>query len=133
VLRPRCAAGSPTRSARPARPSASRLGRCATAATPSEPATCLNSLKDKVYARYGITTHTAATYEVDHLIPLELGGSNSIKNLFPEAASPRPGFHEKDKLENRLHSLVCGGKMKLRTAQRQIAKNWLTSYGRFFG
>jgi len=47
---------------------------------------------------------------------LELGGSNSIGNLFPEAADPRPGFHEKDKLENRLHALVCSGKMKLRTA-----------------
>jgi hypothetical protein len=24
-------------------------------------------------------------------------------NLFPEAAKPRPGSHEKDRLENRLH------------------------------
>jgi hypothetical protein len=91
------------------------------------------SEKNAVYAEYGITHHTTGQYEVDHLISLELGGSNSIKNLFPEAASPRPGFHEKDTLENRLHALVCDGKMRLRTAQRQIATEWLKPYRRLFG
>jgi hypothetical protein len=86
-----------------------------------------------VYARYGITSHVTGQYEVDHLISLELGGSNSIKSLFPEAAEPRPGFHEKDRLENRLHKLVCAGKMKLKTAQRGIRTNWLKLYRRIFG
>ena len=31
---------------------------------------------------------------------LELGGSNDIKNLWPEAALPTPGFHEKDAVED---------------------------------
>jgi len=35
------------------------------------------------------------SYEADHFIPLEIGGSNDIANLFPEAAEPAPGFHEK--------------------------------------
>lgn len=91
------------------------------------------SEKNAVYAEYGITHHTTGQYEVDHLISLELGGSNSIKNIFPEAAEPRPAFHEKDMLENRLHALVCAGKLKLRTAQRQIATNWLRAYKRQFG
>lgn len=90
------------------------------------------SVKDRVYASYGITKDSAATYEMDHLISLELGGSNSIKNLFPEAATPRPGFHEKDKLENRLHALVCSGRMSLRTAQRRIRQNWIAEYKRQF-
>ena len=62
------------------------------------------------------------------MIPLELGGSNSIKNLFPEAANPRPGFHQKDRLENRLHSKVCDGTLTLREAQRQFIVNWLQAY-----
>jgi hypothetical protein len=90
------------------------------------------SLKDKVYANYGITEHSASTYEMDHLISLELGGSNSIENLFPEAASPKPGFHEKDKLENRLHAEVCSGKLSLKKAQRMIASNWVKAYNREF-
>jgi hypothetical protein len=90
------------------------------------------SVKDRVYANYGVTRHSAATYEVDHLIPLELGGSNSIKNLFPEAASPRPGFHEKDKLESRLHTKVCNRQMSLKVAQRAIRTNWVKAYNREF-
>lgn len=37
------------------------------------------------------------------------GGSNNIANLWPEAASPKPGFHEKDQVENYLHDQVCSG------------------------
>jgi hypothetical protein len=89
------------------------------------------STKRRVYARYGIRRHSAGQYEVDHLIPLELGGSNSIRNLFAEAAQPKPGFHEKDRLENRLHALVCAGRLGIRTAQKAIATNWLKAYKRY--
>jgi hypothetical protein len=87
------------------------------------------SVKRAVYARYGIATHTRGQYEVDHLISLELGGSNSIRNLWPEAADPRPGFHEKDRVENYLHAHVCDGLMTLARAQHLIATNWLAVYG----
>ncbi len=84
--------------------------------------------KDQVYAEYGFTSHTTGQYEVDHLVPLELGGSNDIANLWPEAAVPTPGFHEKDQVENYLHDQVCSGKMTLAEAQREIANNWLAVY-----
>jgi hypothetical protein len=86
------------------------------------------SLKNQVYASYGITTHYTGQYEVDHLVSLELGGSNDISNLWPEAANPTPGFHQKDQLENYLHDQVCAGKMPLEQAQIEIATNWLTIY-----
>lgn len=85
-------------------------------------------VKRLVYRRYGIKRHPRGTYELDHLIPLELGGSNKIINLFPQAALPRPGFHEKDVLENSFRTSVCDGSMKLRTAQHPIAMNWLKTY-----
>jgi hypothetical protein len=34
------------------------------------------AVKRKAYAEYGITSHEPGEYEVDHLISLELGGSN---------------------------------------------------------
>lgn len=84
--------------------------------------------KLQVYDEYGITSHQPGQYEVDHLVSLELGGSNDIANLWPEAAEPRPGFHEKDMVENYLHKQVCSGAMTLQDAQRQIASNWLQIY-----
>jgi hypothetical protein len=88
------------------------------------------SEKDQAYAEYGIHSHYAGQYEVDHLVPLELGGSNDIANLWPEAASPTPGFHQKDEVENYLHDQVCSGAMSLKDAQIEIATNWLAVYNR---
>lgn len=84
--------------------------------------------KDVVYHEYGVASHSPGQYEVDHLISLELGGSNDIANLWPEAAEPRPGFHEKDLVENYLHRQVCRGAIPLATAQQQIANDWLSVY-----
>jgi len=86
------------------------------------------SEKNQVYAEYGITSHLPGQYEVDHLVSLELGGSNDIANLWPEAASPTPGFHQKDSVENYLHSQVCSGAVSLKEAQIEIATNWLAVY-----
>ena len=66
---------------------------------------------------------------MDHFIPLELGGSNDIANLWPEPATPTPGFHEKDKVEIALHNEVCKAHtMTLEEAQRVIATDWLKYY-----
>ncbi|MFL5629079.1 MAG: HNH endonuclease [Ktedonobacteraceae bacterium] len=88
------------------------------------------SEKNQVYAEYGITSHGPGEYEVDHLVSLELGGSNDIANLWPEAASPQPGFHQKDVVENYLNSQVCSGAISLHEAQIEIATNWLAVYNR---
>src|SRR4051812_47142365 len=92
------------------------------------------SAKKQVYAAYGIGRHfDGRNGEVDHLISLELGGSNARANLFPEAATPRPGSHEKDRLENALHTEVCSGDLSLRRAQRLIADDWVAAYDARFG
>jgi hypothetical protein len=82
-----------------------------------------------VYSAYGLPyPEPAGSYELDHLIALELGGDNSNLNLWPEPAAPVPGFHQKDELENYLHDAVCAGRMALTDAQRGIATNWLALY-----
>ncbi len=86
------------------------------------------SEKLAVYKEYGILHHAPGAYEVDHLVSLELGGSNDISNLWPEAAKPKPGYHEKDAVENSLHQQVCSKVITLAQAQREIATNWLAVY-----
>ncbi len=87
------------------------------------------SLRKKVFAEYGIALPVPfGSYENDHIIALELGGSNDIANLFPESAKPTPGFHEKDVVENYLHQEVCEGRVPLSSAQRQIATDWTAVY-----
>lgn len=86
-----------------------------------------DATKAQVYARYGLPVEHGA-WEIDHLIPLELGGSNAIANLWPEpGVRPNP----KDRLENTLHRLVCAGKVNLMTAQVELAKNWVAAYKEF--
>ena len=81
------------------------------------------SLKVHIRTEYGQPPHpSAAAMEVDHIIPLELGGADDSLNLF---AQPGPQFHTKDKLENFLHSAVCAGKIKVRDAQTAIATDWV--------
>lgn len=82
------------------------------------------SEKNQVYAEYGITSHNPGAYEVDHEISLEIGGSNDIKNLWPELYTGPYNAHMKDKVENYLHNQVCSGKMPLKQAQTEIATNW---------
>lgn len=87
------------------------------------------AVKRLVYASYGVRTHKAGDYEVDHLISLELGGSNSVRNLWPESYRTHPwNARVKDALENELHRRVCAGKMDLATAQQVIAQNWVIGY-----
>jgi hypothetical protein len=86
----------------------------------------------EVYAEYHIAyPQPSGTYELDHLIPLELGGDNANANLWPEPANPVPGFHQKDALENTMHGLVCQGRLDLGQAQREIAVNWYAAYRRY--
>jgi hypothetical protein len=73
-------------------------------------------------------------FEEDHLISLELGGSpTDPKNLWPEPYGGETGARMKDKIENKLHALICSGQISLHTAQVAIAKNWYSAYQKYFG
>ena len=87
-----------------------------------------SQLKRDIYAAYGITSHQPGEYEVDHLIPLGVGGSNDKRNLWPEPINVKPGAKQKDDLENELHNRVCDGRIDLAQAQREIAADWYAAY-----
>jgi hypothetical protein len=92
------------------------------------------SEKFAVEREYGMTARGyGRTIEIDHIVALELGGSNDIANLFPEPGSGLDNYHVKDRLENRAHDAVCAGQLSLHTAQTAMAADWEALYRRLFG
>ena len=90
--------------------------------------------KYAVEREYGMEARPyGRTIEIDHIVSLELGGANNIANLFPEPGSGPANYHDKDKLENRLHAMVCAGGIGLRAAQAKIAADWESLYATVFG
>jgi hypothetical protein len=90
-------------------------------------------LKPKAMAAYGEDIKTRVTTELDHLVPLELGGSNDTRNLWPEP-SDLPGkayLNRKDGVESALNAAVCSGRVTLSAAQNAIAANWTTAKNKF--
>jgi hypothetical protein len=100
-----------------------------------------SSTKRKVFEEYGVSGGNHTGYcigpkgcEVDHLISLELGGSNDIKNLWPESYDQATwGAHVKDQLEGDLHRMVCKGNMSLKDAQKAISEDWVAAYKKYHG
>jgi hypothetical protein len=91
-------------------------------ATIRPPASETGALKLTVaYPAYGIPQGTVS--ELDHLVPLELGGSNDITNLWPEAGHIP---NAKDPVENDLRADVCAGELTLAAARAAIAADWET-------
>lgn len=93
-------------------------------------------LKRELIAKYGFSDRRLRDYELDHLISIELGGSPSDpRNLFPQPHHVIGGWgsYAKDKLENRLHSLVCRGQIPLAEAQHDIAHDWVAAYKKYIG
>jgi hypothetical protein len=89
--------------------------------------------KFAVEREYGMRpAYYGRSIEIDHIVSLELGGSNDMANLFPEPGAGSDDYHAKDRLENRLHDMVCAGQIGLRAAQRGIAGDWESLYRRVF-
>jgi hypothetical protein len=109
------------------------IGQICTLESPAENSKISPDVKKMVFHEYGMDGAPAQNYEVDHLITPALGGTDDIRNLWPEPyASTEWNAHVKDELENRLHELVCDGKLDLPTAQHDIASNWISAYQKYF-
>jgi hypothetical protein len=67
--------------------------------------------------------------ELDHLISLELGGADTLDNIWPQcgpskAVLAKRFFKQKDTVENYLAWLVKNNRMKLDDAQKGISTDW---------
>lgn len=90
--------------------------------------------KTTTYQAYGIekpnhNSGRSQVCELDHLISLELGGADTLDNIWPQCgpdgvALAQRYFKIKDGVENYLAARVRAGDMDLQQAQRGIATDW---------
>jgi Protein of unknown function (DUF3761) len=107
---------------------------CSSAFRTSSIRTVPQQEKFAVEREYGMkAAYYGYSIEIDHIVSLELGGSNDIANLFPEPGSGIANYHVKDRLENRLHDMVCADQITLSAAQHGIAADWEALYRRLYG
>lgn len=88
-------------------------------------------LRRQVLAAYAIADPQRDGYELDHLIPVELGGDNGAPNLWPQPRTGPGNAAVKNGLESHLHELVCAGAVPLTEAQQAIAADWSAANARY--
>jgi Putative zinc-finger len=90
-------------------------------------------LQEKVFEEYGLRNARIENYEVDYLISPGLGGTDDIRNLWPEPRyNTTWNSFVKDQLEDYLHASVCRGKISLANAQKDVASDWISAYKKYF-
>jgi hypothetical protein len=78
--------------------------------------------REMLDARGQTAKDAGRAYELDHIIPVELGGAlTDQSNLRLE---PREEAYRKDRIEHKLNCLVCTGQVDLITARTASAADW---------
>jgi len=91
-----------------------------------------NGVKFKLMREAGIPEEDAGKYELDHIVPLAVGGHpRKLANLMLQPYAGALGARQKDRLELKLQNMVCNNELALATAQREIGSDWVTAYTRY--
>jgi hypothetical protein len=85
---------------------------------------------DQALERYGKRPEDF-TGELDHLIPISLGGTNDLENIWPLPPNKDMGPEQKKELDLTLHRLVCDKTLTLKAAQEAIRKDWVKAYHQY--
>ena len=91
--------------------------------------------RDEILTEYGLPPGDHPDFEIDHLIPLCLGGSDDPSNLWPEprrSIEPKWNAEAKDRLERFICDMVCNGQLDIGTAQEAFAKDWIAAYHKYY-
>ena len=96
---------------------------------PSDTRGVTESMQDEVFARYHIPLASRPYYIIDHLIPMELGGADDIRNLWPQRLSARPyGPRRKRLLTQRLLEMIAAKQITVAEAQREMGEDWISAF-----
>ena len=91
-----------------------------------------NGVKAKFLRESGGDISNASKYELDHIIPLAVGGHpRNLMNLMLQPWDGADGAKKKDRLEKRLRQLVCSKQLGLRDAQAAVYGDWKAAYRKY--
>jgi hypothetical protein len=86
-------------------------------------------MERRVFNRYHIPWRRRAEFKIDHLIPIELGGADTIDNLWPQSLYTKPyNAQRKELLTQRLLMGIATGQMTLAQAQEEIRTDWISCF-----
>jgi len=86
-------------------------------------------MEKKVFSRYRLPWLRRAEFKIDHLIPIELGGADTIDNLWPQSAGAKPyGADRKELLTEVFLERIARKQITLEQAQEQIRKDWIDAF-----
>jgi hypothetical protein len=87
------------------------------------------AMERKVFARYRLPWSRRAEFKIDHLIPVELGGADTVDNLWPQSLAAKPyGTDRKELLTEMLLVRIRAGQMTLAQAQEEIRRDWIDTF-----
>ena len=90
------------------------------------------ALKSQAYAVYRVQK-AGRDFEIDHRVPLCLGGADAIVNLWPQWGWEHPSYHDKDRLEAYLCRAVCRTrKVTLQDAQAIFLGDWIAGFEQIY-
>ncbi|MFM7802654.1 MAG: hypothetical protein ACKO69_11040 [Limnohabitans sp.] len=91
--------------------------------------TYTNRLKREQIRQYRYTDKDPRKYELDHLIPLSIGGNpTDPRNLWPQPRKGEWSAEQKNELEWIVYKMLCRGELTLTEAQQRVAQNWVDAY-----
>ena len=82
-----------------------------------------------VFRIYQIPWRRRPEFKIDHLIPVDLGGADTIDNLWPQSIAIKPyNVKRKEYLTKQLLSLIAAGQITLPEAQKEIREDWISCF-----
>lgn len=83
----------------------------------------------EIVGEYGVPDWSGLNGELDHRVPVFLGGRTEPENIWPEPG--KSSNNEKDALERRAYRRICFHDplgMRVRTGRRLFLADWRTTY-----
>ena len=89
---------------------------------------------DRILIEHGLPAGPHPNFEIDHLVPLGVGGADDDLNLWPEprrSVEPLWNAEAKDRLEMLLNAMICAGEISPVEAQAAFTDDWTEAYRKY--